>query len=132
MSDSRFRKDQNQNDIVDSGKAFMTSFGVLTLVFVVFLVGSFFYPKNQGEQAGGGGTAPVEIKAEDVFKANCAGCHGQNLEGISGPNLTKVGSKYDAEGIKKIIKEGKGIMPPGILTDEKEIDAVAKWLSEKK
>ncbi len=72
------------------------------------------------------------VDAEKIFANNCATCHGKNLEGNVGPNLTKVGSKYSSEEIQKIIKNGKGQMPAGILKDDKEIMAVADWLAAKK
>lgn len=124
------KKDMNQNDIVDSAKAFGASFGILFLVFLIALVGAAIFPPQKDEAKGGGQAAPVN--AEAVFKQNCASCHGQNLEGISGPNLTKVGGKYSAEEIAGIIKDGKGGMPPGMLKKQPEIEAVAKWLAEKK
>jgi len=126
------KKDMNQNDVIDSAKGFFTSFGILFLVFLIALVGSIFFPPKSGEQAEGGATAPATIDAAAVFKANCASCHGQNLEGIAGPNLTKVGATHDAAAIAKIIKEGKGGMPPGMLKKAEEIKAVSEWLAEKK
>lgn len=72
------------------------------------------------------------VNAEKIFANNCATCHGKNLEGNVGPNLTKVGSKYSSEEIQKIIKNGKGQMPAGILKDDKEIVAVADWLADMK
>ncbi|ACB61872.1 cytochrome c class I [Exiguobacterium sibiricum 255-15] len=72
------------------------------------------------------------VDAEKIFANNCASCHGNNLEGNVGPNLTKVGAKYSSEEIQKIIKNGKGQMPAGILKDDKEIVAVADWLADKK
>ncbi|MGE5701291.1 MAG: YqzM family protein [Clostridia bacterium] len=131
MAGSNFKKDMNQNDVVDSAKAFFTSFGILFLVFVIALVGSIYFPPKH-EEAGGGATAPAAVDPEATFKANCASCHGQNLEGIAGPNLTKVGSKLDAKGISDIIKNGRGGMPPGMLKKADEIKAVAEWLAAKK
>ena len=72
------------------------------------------------------------VNAEKIFANNCATCHGKNLEGNVGPNLTKVGSKYSSEEIQNIIKNGKGQMPAGILKDDKEIVAVADWLADMK
>ena len=72
------------------------------------------------------------VDAEKIFANNCASCHGNNLEGNVGPNLTKVGSKYSSEEIQKIIKNGKGQMPAGILKEDEEIVAVADWLADKK
>lgn len=72
------------------------------------------------------------VDAEKIFANNCASCHGNNLEGNVGPNLTKIGSKYSSEEIQEIIKNGKGQMPAGILKEDEEIVAVADWLAEKK
>jgi mono/diheme cytochrome c family protein len=127
------KKDMNQNDVIDSAKAFFTSFGILFLVFLIALVGSVIFPPKHGEEANGNGAPTAKIDAAALFKQNCASCHGQNLEGVMGPNLTKVGSKYSADDIAKIIKEGKsGGMPPGLLKKQPEIQAVAQWLSEHK
>ncbi|WP_051239753.1 cytochrome c551 [Pontibacillus halophilus] len=66
--------------------------------------------------------------AEEVFQANCASCHGQQLGGGSGPGLTQVGTKYSEEEILSIIQNGKGIMPPKVIEGQ-EAEHVAKWLS---
>jgi len=79
--------------------------------------------------SGGGETASAD--AEAAYQKSCIGCHGGNLEGASGPELSDVGSRLSEDEIHTIILEGKGNMPPGLLKDE-EADAVAKWLSEKK
>ncbi|QRG67214.1 YqzM family protein [Brevibacillus choshinensis] len=127
------KKDMNQNDVIDSAKAFFTSFGILFLVFLIALVGSIIFPPKHGEEAAGGAGAPTaNIDAAAIFKQNCSSCHGQNLEGIVGPNLTKIGAQLSKDDIAKIIKEGKGGMPPGMLKKQPEIQAVAQWLSEHK
>ncbi|WP_114570115.1 cytochrome c551 [Exiguobacterium flavidum] len=72
------------------------------------------------------------IDAEKVFANNCAACHGQNLEGGAGPDLTKVGARLSSAEIQEIIKNGKGAMPKGVIQDEEEIVAVADWLASKK
>ncbi|MTH53727.1 c-type cytochrome [Bacillus mangrovi] len=85
---------------------------------------------------GGGGDAPANQGAsagepEQLFKQNCASCHGVDLKGSSGPDLTRVGAEHDAAEIESIIINGKGNMPPGILEGE-EAKKVAEWLAEKK
>ncbi|HLQ71855.1 MAG TPA: cytochrome c [Bacillota bacterium] len=87
---------------------------------------------NTEEQAndnnGGGETAD----AEEVFKQNCASCHGDDLSGGAGPDLTKVGSSHSADEINDIITNGTdGGMPAGLI-DGKEKEAVVEWLSEMK
>ncbi|MGG1559676.1 MULTISPECIES: cytochrome c551 [Geobacillus] len=83
--------------------------------------------KNDGSN-GGGDTAAA---AEQIFKQNCASCHGQDLSGGVGPNLQKVGSKYSKDEIKNIIANGRGAMPAGIIKGE-DADKVAEWLAAKK
>ncbi|MBM7597942.1 mono/diheme cytochrome c family protein [Virgibacillus halotolerans] len=68
---------------------------------------------------------------EEIFESNCASCHGADLSGGAGPDLTKVGSDHSEEEIHDIAVNGTGSMPPGMATDE-EAEVLAKWLSEKK
>ncbi len=70
-----------------------------------------------------------ELSAEDLFKNNCAQCHGDDLTGDSAPGLTDVGSKLSAEEIEDIIINGQGAMPPGQASDA-EAPVIAEWLSE--
>ena len=74
----------------------------------------------------------ASVDAEAVFAQNCAACHGQNLEGMSGPALTDVGSRLSADDIENIIRNGQGGMPANVIQDDEEITAVAAWLAEKK
>ncbi|MGM0876475.1 MAG: cytochrome c551 [Bacillota bacterium] len=78
---------------------------------------------TEGETAGG--------DAEKIVQQNCIGCHGENLEGGAGPQLTEVGAKYDQGEIKNIIINGQGGMPKGIL-DDADAEVVSEWLAEKK
>ena len=43
--------------------------------------------------------------AEQIFQRSCAGCHATDLSGATGPDLRKVGGKYDAADIEEIIKK---------------------------
>lgn len=69
--------------------------------------------------------------AEEVYQNKCAGCHGDDLSGVSGPGLQEVGAKFSAEEIADIIENGKGSMP-AINLDDADRDALAEWLAEKK
>ncbi|MFD0050228.1 cytochrome c551 [Actinomycetes bacterium NPDC127524] len=80
--------------------------------------------KNDTSSAGAGDAAKI-------FENKCSACHGQNLEGAVGPNLTKIGSKLTTDQIKKTIANGKGNMPAELITG-KDADKVAEWLSKKK
>ncbi|WP_445613085.1 cytochrome c551 [Geobacillus sp. YF-1] len=86
---------------------------------------------NAGNNTGSSGGGDTAASAEQIFKQNCASCHGQDLSGGAGPNLQKVGSKYSKDQIKDIIAKGRGIMPGRLIKGE-EADKVAEWLAAKK
>ncbi|OZU88790.1 cytochrome C551 [Virgibacillus indicus] len=77
-----------------------------------------------------GGTVDTAA-AEEVFQANCASCHGADLSGGAGPELTNVGSTHSADEIATIINEGQGTMPAGMATGD-DVDLLANWLAEQK
>ncbi|WP_010647600.1 cytochrome c551 [Oceanobacillus massiliensis] len=68
---------------------------------------------------------------EEVFQANCSACHGADLSGGAGPDLTQVGSRYSADEIADIVTNGKGNMPPVNVTGD-DLDALSTWLAEQK
>ncbi|MEX1029504.1 MAG: cytochrome c [Paenibacillaceae bacterium] len=78
--------------------------------------------------------APLNVEAATaVYEKSCLMCHGDQLQGGAGPELTKVGSKLDEQQIAKQIKNGSGGMP-GFSTQltAAEISNLSKWLIEKK
>ncbi|MGE5704223.1 MAG: cytochrome c551 [Clostridia bacterium] len=86
------------------------------------------------QPATGGATSPSNVdaaKAEATFKNTCSSCHGQNLEGVVGPNLQKIGATLTKEQIEDVLKNGKGSMPPNLVSGD-EADNLAAWLAEKK
>ncbi|MEW9674726.1 c-type cytochrome [Lentibacillus sp. L22] len=76
--------------------------------------------------------ADVEIDEDDpgfeVFKNNCASCHGDDLQGGgSAPSL--IGIDHSKEEIEKIAQEGTGDMPPGVFNgSDKELDQLADFI----
>lgn len=75
----------------------------------------------------------ISDKGQELYNQKCANCHGQNLEGIVGTELTTTGSKFTEEQLLDIIVNGieKTTMPGGLLEGE-EAEAVAKWLAQQK
>ncbi|WP_438448357.1 c-type cytochrome [Gorillibacterium sp. sgz5001074] len=68
-----------------------------------------------------------------MYKDNCMACHGVNLEGKMGPELTKVGGHMTKDEILTQILKGGGRMP----AQEKRLSAaetetLAVWLAAKK
>lgn len=90
-------------------------------------------PADNADNGGGETAAPAaeNTAAEGIFAQSCASCHGQNLEGGVGPDLTKVGSRLDAAAIEGIITNGKNAMPAGLIQGD-DAKAVAEWLAAKK
>ncbi|WP_019243069.1 MULTISPECIES: cytochrome c551 [Bacillus] len=88
--------------------------------------------KADDKPSSDGGTTTADSGQEaKLYKNNCASCHGENLEGLVGPELKKVGATLSKDEIEKVILEGKGSMPKEQLQGE-EASQVAQWLSEKK
>ncbi len=63
--------------------------------------------------------------AEETYQKSCIGCHGQNLEGVSGPALEN--NDLSASEILTILENGRGSMPAMNLPED-EADNIAKWL----
>ncbi len=80
------------------------------------------------------GEESVEIASpEDIYANSCVSCHGDDLSGVSGPDLTQVGNHMSEEDIADIIINGSenGNMPGG-LTSVEEAEVLAEWLAEMK
>jgi menaquinol-cytochrome c reductase cytochrome b/c subunit len=126
---------------------------IATALMLCSLVGIFYltwaadhsHHKSDSSNHGGGGSnaaAPAPSQpADSGFKAgelwtaqtSCMGCHGKNMEGVAGPNLQKVGSKYSAEEIANIIKNGKGGMPPNMFKgSDEDLKKLAEYLASLK
>ncbi|WP_019123282.1 cytochrome c551 [Brevibacillus massiliensis] len=70
-------------------------------------------------------------KAEAVYKQNCSSCHGVDLKGAVGPDLTKIGDQLSKDDILGVINNGKGIMPKGLVSGA-DADNLAAWLASHK
>src|SRR5699024_4972354 len=87
--------------------------------------------ESNGEEVSEENGEVEELDPEAVYANSCAGCHGQDLSGSVGPDISAVGSSLSADEIEDIILNGQGSMPPGTAAGE-EATAVAEWLSEMK
>lgn len=65
---------------------------------------------------------PDAANGEKVVQASCIGCHGGDLTGGAGPDLTKLTDKAH---IEKVLTEGQGGMPAMKLTDQEKQDVAA-------
>lgn len=86
---------------------------------------------EQADENGAEGGTIDATAAEEVFQNNCSSCHGADLTGGAGPDLTKVGSRLSKEEIADTIENGKGQMPPGMAKGD-DVDLLASWLAEHK
>lgn len=74
---------------------------------------------------------------KSLFESKCSACHGPNLQGAIGPNLTDkfwIHGKGTRLDIVKVIREGvteKGMPPWGPVMKKEEIYAVASYILSK-
>jgi len=78
------------------------------------------------------GNVDTASAAEDVYKKSCAACHGGDLTGGAGPDLSAIGSTYSAEDIEDIIENGIGNMQPQKQVSDEDRELLAGWLADKK
>jgi cytochrome c551 len=89
------------------------------VVVAVFLLAQnpIFEPSSEG-----GTLLAGAERGEVLFREQCAGCHGQNGTGGTGPALA--GSGLDEDEIRAAIEQGPGAMPPVIVTGQNAEDVV--------
>jgi|SRR5699024_663126 len=110
-------------------------FGIIAIVGIFAAIIIFYVGVDQrkdiqqAEENGGEENEESMDEGEEVFQQNCATCHGDDLSGGNGPDLTKVGSEMSKDDIHDIIENGRGDMPAGVVEGE-DADIVAEWLSE--
>jgi mono/diheme cytochrome c family protein len=68
---------------------------------------------------------------QKIVNQTCDTCHGDNLKGAYGPNISHIGKELDKDQIANIINHGKGQMPPGLI-NSKQAEVVAAYLAKKK
>src|SRR5699024_3348919 len=89
---------------------------------------------NGGNDAGSDEAQPEETEdsgdGEEVYQESCANCHGDDLEGESGPALDAVGADMSKDEILDQIEEGGDGMPAEIVAGDVAY-AVAESLADK-
>lgn len=99
---------------------------------LALLMGTSMVLAACGGSDGGGKESASGGDPEKMYQQKCSGCHGTDLKGGAGPDLTKVGSALSKDEIKDIIENGKGGgMPKGLYKGD-DAEKVAAWLAEKK
>jgi mono/diheme cytochrome c family protein len=90
------------------------------VVAAVFLLAQWpiFEPESEGPVLRGGA-----YRGAVLFVDECAGCHGQNGTGGTGPVLA--GSGLDADEVAAAIDQGSGVMPAGLVTGQNRDDVIA-------
>ncbi|NIK12517.1 c-type cytochrome [Alkalibacillus almallahensis] len=83
---------------------------------------------NSGSDGGSEeGNANETAQGEELFQQNCASCHGGDLTGGTGPDLTNASDSYDQSEIVTIITEGKGSMPAQDVSED-EASQIADYV----
>ena len=68
------------------------------------------------------------VAGEDLYNSSCAGCHGADGTGVSGPDLTSgLVSGMSDDAISDVIANGEGSMP-AITSDDQEIADIVAFL----
>ncbi|MFU0791447.1 cytochrome c550 [Cerasibacillus sp. JNUCC 74] len=116
--------------------ALIAILGILAVIVISFVGLNQREDIKKAEEGGGEQTeksqeGETSDDPEAIYESNCSSCHGADLSGGAGPDLTQVGSKLSKDEVQNIIINGKGQMPPGLAT-EAEAEVLAEWLAEKK
>ncbi|WP_413380149.1 cytochrome c550 [Alkalihalobacillus sp. 1P02AB] len=110
-------------------------FAVIAIVGLLLITALSFVGLNQREamqedEEGNGAEEVTEFEdpvaaGEEMAQQSCIACHGGDLTGAGGPDLTNLDLSEDE--IVHVILNGQGSMPAMPL-DEVEADAIAQYL----
>ncbi|MDH3227154.1 MAG: cytochrome c [Thermoleophilia bacterium] len=83
---------------------------------------------EEGGEGGGGGDDAAVADGEAAFVASgCSGCHLENGRAGGGVGPQIAGSGVTEEGIRTIVANGRGAMPPGLASDT-DLDNIVAYL----
>ncbi len=79
-------------------------------------------------------TSGAKSPGRSVYNKYCFACHGVDLKGngTSFPSLLQIGSKYAADEIRNILKNGINMMPAFQQIPDRELDALIAFLRDDK
>jgi cytochrome c oxidase subunit 2 len=74
------------------------------------------------------GSSPL---GEELWEGSCAKCHGLDGEGAYGPRLAGTELVEDREAVIRVLREGRGLMPPvGRDWDDGQLAAITDYLEQ--
>jgi cytochrome c oxidase subunit 2 len=83
------------------------------------------------EEEGRAQEAGTSSLGEETFAGACAKCHGLAGEGDIGPALAGNALLDDKAAIERVVREGRGRMPPiGTDWEDRQMDALTEYLTE--
>ncbi len=101
---------------------------ILSLTLVLSLVAC-----GDKEGDSGGGDSPDDCTSEqtgaEIYASNCAGCHGADGSGVSGPSLIDAVPNRSDDEILSAVTEGGDTMPPFTLSCGEQ-DALLQYLRD--
>lgn len=105
-------------------------FGIVAM-FGISFIGLNNMKEIAAEEKGGGEKTEETASAnpEDIYQKSCVSCHGDQYQGTVGPALTGVGDRLSQEEIADVLVNGRGAMPPGLVSADQAGD-MAAWLAE--
>lgn len=84
-----------------------------------------------GEKAPAKPLVESDSPAAQLYAKSCSGCHGEGLQGRSGPALATVGARMDTGAIEqKITKGGSGMPAFEGRLEADQIHELAGWLAK--
>lgn len=116
------------------GRNVLLPYAIIAVLGVLIVIAISFVGVNQRDAIENPEEAEenaVVLEPEEIYKNNCASCHGGDLTDGSAPPLNDVSERLSEDEIKDVIVSGrpdKG-MPAGLVNAE-EAGSLAEWLAE--
>lgn len=107
-------------------------YGIIAVVGLFLIIIISYVGVNHREAAEKDNNNEIEeaMTVEEVFKKQCATCHGDDLSGSNtAPDLLDVGSRLSEDEIKDVIINGADGMPGGLVNQE-QTEMITEWLLE--